>query len=38
MAILTHDVIVESIEKGEIHIDPFDPKSIGPASIDFTCH
>jgi len=36
MAILTHDAIVERIEKGIITIDPFDPKRVGPASVDCT--
>jgi len=36
MAILTHDEILAHIKNSVIHIDPFDPKRVGPASIDFT--
>ena len=32
--ILTHDVIIQEIEKGRISIDPFSLDQIGPASID----
>lgn len=34
--ILTHDVILQEIENGSIKIDPFNPDSIGPASVDLT--
>ena len=30
----THDKIMEAIQRGEIVIDPFDPKSVGPNSVD----
>jgi dCTP deaminase len=36
MAVLTHDVLLAEIAAGAIAIDPFDPKAIGPASIDLT--
>jgi dCTP deaminase len=36
MAILTHDELIKKIDEGTIKIDPFDPKRVGPASIDFT--
>lgn len=36
MAVLTHDEIIKRIEKGEIEIEPFDIKRVGPASIDLT--
>jgi len=36
MAILTHDEIIKRIQKGEIIIDPYDVKKVGPASIDLT--
>ena len=32
--ILTHDEILKEIEAGRIGIDPYDPDSVGPASID----
>jgi dCTP deaminase len=32
--ILTGNAIREAVEKGEIHIDPFDPNQIGPGSYD----
>ncbi|MCX6758681.1 MAG: dCTP deaminase [Candidatus Nealsonbacteria bacterium] len=32
--ILTHDVILEEIKKGNIKITPFDAKNLGPASYD----
>ena len=34
--ILTRDVLLEKIKKREIWVEPFDAKSIGPASIDLT--
>lgn len=34
--ILTHDVILEEIEKKRILIDPFNPKHVGPCSVDLT--
>ena len=36
MAILTHERILQLITKGDIKIEPFDRKRIGPASIDLT--
>ncbi len=36
MAVLTHDEIIKRIEKGEIKIEPFEIKHVGPASIDLT--
>lgn len=36
MAILAHDEILKQIEQGIIKIEPFDPKRVGPASIDCT--
>jgi len=36
MAVLTHDVILDYIDRKIISIDPFDPKRVGPASIDLT--
>jgi dCTP deaminase len=36
MAILTHDVILDYIDKKVIRINPFDPARVGPASIDLT--
>lgn len=36
MAVLTHDEIIKRIEKKEIKIEPFNPKNVGPASIDLT--
>ncbi len=35
MSVLTHDKIIERINQGDIAISPFDPKSVGAASIDF---
>lgn len=32
--ILTHDVILDLIRSGKIHIDPFAENQVGPASID----
>ncbi len=32
--ILTHDVILQEIEAGNIVIDPYDPANVGPASVD----
>lgn len=32
--ILTHDEIVRRVQEGEIGIDPFDERAIGPASVD----
>ena len=32
--ILTHDVILQEIERQQIVIDPFSPDQVGPASID----
>lgn len=34
MGVLTHDAIVDEMERGGIRISPFDPSCIGPASID----
>jgi dCTP deaminase len=34
MSILTHDEIIRRVNAGEIGIDPFDERSVGPASID----
>lgn len=34
--ILTKEVILREIERGRIKIDPFDPESVGPASIDLS--
>ncbi len=34
MAILTHDEIIARVRAGEIGIDPFDEKFVGPASVD----
>ena len=34
MSILTHDEILEAIEKGEIKIEPFDRQAVGAASVD----
>ncbi|MCC7103834.1 MAG: dCTP deaminase [Chloroflexi bacterium] len=34
MAILTHDEIIRRVRAGEISIDPFDERAVGPASID----
>ena len=34
MSILTRDEILKEIDSGNISIDPFDEKNIGPASID----
>ena len=36
MAILTQDEIINRIDQGIIKIEPFDKKSVGPASIDLT--
>ena len=36
MSILTRDEIIKEIKSGNIVIDPFDEKQIGPASIDLT--
>ena len=33
--ILTRDKIFEEMDAGRIEIDPFDPETVGPASIDF---
>jgi len=38
MSILTRDEILKEIDKGNILIDPFCPKSVGPASVDLTLH
>jgi dCTP deaminase len=35
MSVLTHDKIIERVNQGDIVISPFDPKSVGAASIDF---
>jgi len=35
MSVLTKNEILKRIEKGDLKIEPFDEKSIGPASIDF---
>jgi dCTP deaminase len=32
--ILTREAILEAVEKGEIEIDPYDPKCVGPGSYD----
>ena len=34
MAILTHDEIIRRVRAGEIGIDPFDERFVGPASVD----
>lgn len=34
--VLAHDAIIDAISKGRIRIDPFDEKSVGPASVDLT--
>lgn len=34
--ILTKDILLEKIKKKEIKVEPFDSKSVGPASIDLT--
>lgn len=34
MAVLTHDAILDEIERGNIGVAPFDHDCIGPASID----
>jgi dCTP deaminase len=34
MAILTHDQIIKRVKDGEIGIDPFDERFVGPASVD----
>ncbi len=34
MAILTHDEIIARVRAGEIGIEPFDEKFVGPASVD----
>lgn len=34
MCILTREEILKEIEAGNIRIDPFDPESVGPASVD----
>jgi dCTP deaminase len=34
MAILARDAILDRITTGSIRIDPFDPASVGPASVD----
>lgn len=34
MSVLTYNKILESIEKGEIGIDPYEPENVGPGSID----
>jgi len=34
MAILTHDKILEEIQKGNIIIEPFSREQVGPASVD----
>lgn len=34
MSILTKDIIINRIKKGEIKIEPFDRAAVGPASID----
>lgn len=36
MAILTRTEILKKIKEGVIKIDPFDPKKVGPASVDLT--
>jgi len=36
MAVLSHDRILEAIEKGLIEIEPYDPKYVGCASVDLT--
>ncbi len=35
MSVLTHDKIIERINQGDIVISPFEPRSVGAASIDF---
>ncbi len=35
MSVLTHDRILEEIERGRLKIEPFSPEQVGPASIDF---
>ena len=34
MSILTHDEIIRRVREGEIGIDPFDERFVGPASMD----
>ncbi|HYU20937.1 MAG TPA: dCTP deaminase [Chloroflexota bacterium] len=34
MPILTHDEIIRRVRSGEIGIDPFDERAVGPASVD----
>src|SRR5687767_8273829 len=34
MSILTHDEIVREVAAGNITIDPYDPRCVGPASVD----
>ncbi|MCL4360247.1 dCTP deaminase [Patescibacteria group bacterium] len=36
MAVLSHDSIMRYIANGTLRIDPFDPRRVGPASIDLT--
>jgi dCTP deaminase len=36
MAVFTHDELLKLLSQGDIKIDPFNPKYVGPASIDFT--
>jgi dCTP deaminase len=34
MSILTHDEIIRRVQTGDIGIDPFEERSVGPASVD----
>lgn len=36
MCVLTKNEILSAIKKGEIVIEPFDPKQVGPGSVDLT--
>lgn len=36
MSILTHDKILKEIDAGNIKIEPFEKKSVGPGSVDLT--
>ena len=36
MGVLSRDEILAAVERGDIQVTPYDPKSIGPASMDLT--
>ncbi len=36
MSVLTKDKILKYVKKGKIKIEPFNPESVGPASVDLT--